>query len=1018
MSDSNVVTARDLFLAQELSEAAAARFLDALGFHDGAEADQHLQQLADDLPTRLALGELADMLVEALAAAPDPDAAVVGFCRYVSSRTPAHAFIRDLKADPRALELLTQLFGSSPFLGEILIRNPEYFHWLRRELSRPAPDRVDYRDAVESLELAEPNTARRVAALKRFQRREMLRIAARDLLGTDTLTSTTAQLSDLADTVTDGVLRAATRDVADGEDPLPFRFAVIGMGKLGGRELNYSSDVDLIYLYEPRESSDSDVDRLVRKLGQRLTALLGEHTAEGYFYRVDLRLRPMGQAGNIAYSLPQCAQYYESHGETFERFALIKARPVAGDPSLGARFVDLVQPFVYRRYLDHAAIEELARYKARSDREHASGPESERNVKAGRGGIREVELFAQIFQLIYGGEKPGLRTGHTLTALDRLRADRFIEAKVEEGLRDAYLFLRTIEHRLQNVQDNQTHSLSDDARELAVMARRLALDTPDALLEQLEQHRATVHGIYAKLLEEGPGDNSLAGRNIFRLLAGEMEDAEAQQRLESVGVRDPGGMLASIRALDAVPSHAHARSTTRNLLANLLAQLLADGMVDERPATVLNRFERVVGHSGAAASLYRTLLENDDLRRRLFVALAAGDLFAERLSRYPELLDFLASVTLDTDAFRTAVAEAFAEVIETAPDVEPRLDPLRRAKAIEEFKVLAEWLVKRELDLLNDKLSLVADAAIDAAARCASDVHGPVPDASSHRAGWAAFALGKLGGRELTVHSDLDLVFLYAGETSDAPRFKRHQKFVKTIYDVLGRVTAAGSVYELDTRLRPEGKKGALAIPLAAFECYIEERAEIWERMAWTRARFVAGDPAFAADVQGVVNRFVYGAWASEVPAYARHIRARIERELALEADGSRLDLKRGHGGLADIDFLLQVLQLREGRTREEFRVTGTRRLLGALPDTEFLAPDDAAALRRAYALFRELETVLRIDADASIGTLTTDAGALDTLARRLRTPVSGADLLARYRETTREVRAIYEAGMNRLERD
>ena len=514
------------------------------------------------------------------------------------------------------------------------------------------------------------------------------------------------------------------------------------------------------------------------------------------------------------------------------------------------------------------------------------------------------------------------------------------------------------------------------------------------------------------------GDNSLTGRDIFRLLAGEMEDAEAQQRLESVGVRDPGGMLASIRALDAVPSHAHARSTTRNLLANLLAQLLADGMVDERPATVLNRFERVVGHSGAAASLYRTLLENDDLRRRLFVALAAGDLFAERLSRYPELLDFLASVTLDTDAFRTAVAEAFAEVIETAPDVEPRLDPLRRAKAIEEFKVLAEWLVKRELDLLNDKLSLVADAAIDAAARCASDVHGPVPDASSHRAGWAAFALGKLGGRELTVHSDLDLVFLYAGETSDAPRFKRHQKFVKTIYDVLGRVTAAGSVYELDTRLRPEGKKGALAIPLAAFERYIEERAEIWERMAWTRARFVAGDPAFAADVQGVVNRFVYGAWASEVPAYARHIRARIERELADEADGSRLDLKRGHGGLADIDFLLQVLQLREGRTREEFRVTGTRRLLGALPDTEFLAPDDAAALRRAYALFRELETVLRIDADASIGTLTTDAGALDTLARRLRTPVSGADLLARYRETTREVRAIYEAGMNRLERD
>ena len=277
-------------------------------------------------------------------------------------------------------------------------------------------------------------------------------------------------------------------------------------------------------------------------------------------------------------------------------------------------------------------------------------------------------------------------------------------------------------------------------------------------------------------------------------------------------------------------------------------------------------------------------------------------------------------------------------------------------------------------------------------------------------------ALGKLGSRELTVHSDLDLVFVYAGETTDAPRFQRHQKFVRAVHDLLSRKTGAGSAYEFDTRLRPEGKMGALAIPLPAFERYLRERAETWERMAWTRRRPAGGDPELGARVRETVDRFVYGPWASDIPAYARHVRSRIERELAGEAAGDHLDLKRGRGGLADIDFLLQVLQIREGADREQFRVPGSRALLAALPETPVLRPREVEPLREAYAFLRELETVLRMYADSGGGTIPTDPAALDPIAQRLREATSGTALLARYREVTSEVRAIYERGMDRLE--
>ena len=1011
---SDPIVPRDLFLSADLSPENAHRYLERRGFRDPRSADEHLQQLADDLSTRLALGDLAESLLGALTEAPDPDASLVGFCRYVATRVPKSSFVGYLQDDPRALEVLTFLLGASPFLGEVLIRSPEYFHWLQRELDGPAPDAVDYETSIESALGQDTEPRLRLDALKRFRRREMLRIAARDFLGKDTLRASTQQLSDLAGAVADGVIRILREKwETSGTTPPPGSFVILGMGKLGGRELNYSSDIDLVYVYEPDDSTDRSAHERFQRFGRALTTMLGEHTDEGYFYRIDLRLRPMGQRGNVVYSLLQSRQYYETLGETFERFAMIKARPIAGDLELGSRFVEMIQPFVYRRYLDHAAIEELARYKARSDREQAKRDSADRNVKAGRGGIREVELFTQVFQLLYGGTHPELQDPNTITALQTLQTLGLIEEDVLNDLAAAYEFLRKVEHRLQVVQQGQTHTLPGDGVELTITARRLGFADAETFLAALDDHRDKVHAIYANLFERRSDDAEYQGRQLFRLLSGELSDDEAVTHLRNLGFGAPDRVLQVIRSLDDVASLAHSKTSTRNLLANLLATTLEDVADTGAPDTVLSRLEHVVARTRAPAALYRSLLEDAPLRDRLLTTLETGDLFARRLGRYPELLDFLVPASISTDAFRRAIREGL-DRIEPGP-LADAMDPFRRLKAIEEFKVLVEWVDRGSLPTLTGKLSLLADTAL---AWAATRAMAELSDGESETGGrWVVVALGKLGGRELTVHSDLDLVFLYDGDPSDSTTYERQQGFVRAIYRLLETQTSEGVAYHVDTRLRPEGKKGALAIPLVAFERYLSSRAERWERMAWTRSRVVAGSEQLASDVQRVVQAFVYGTWDGSMPGYARHIRARMERELSKESDGTRCDFKVGHGGLADIDFLLQLIQIREGATNEAFRRPGTRELLTSLPGNGFIDPDEIERLRDAYAFLRALETVVRIESDTARGWIPTDPDGLEPVVSRLDLePATGESLLERYREITRDVRRIFERGMTRLE--
>jgi glutamate-ammonia-ligase adenylyltransferase len=1001
------ISPSDLFLSSTLTAEAAHAYLKTFGLREPAAADAHLQAAIDDLSARDAMAAAIGPLLEAVRTTPDPDGALVAFCRYLATRAPKAAFLRHLAANRHALRTLVDVLGASPLLGEYLIRNPDHFHWLVDHMDAgPLTAGEMAAHAVRAVEHADGPTAQG-DALKRFRRRDLLRIGARDTLGRDTLEAATRQLSDLADVVVEMALRLVTTVLcAHTQIPsTPGRVAVIGMGKLGGRELNYSSDIDLLYVYEPDDEEDAGAHALFHRLFRRLTAMLTEHTDESYLYRVDLRLRPMGRRGNIAYSLRQHAQYYATWGDTFERFALIKARPIAGDPDLGRRFVELVQPFVYRRYLDYSALEEIHRHKRRAEQAHG---DVERDVKLGRGGIREVELFTQVLQLTYGAARAELRHTNTLAALEGLARAGLIAADVHADLARAYVFLRTVEHRVQMVQGVQTHAVSNVPDELARSARRMGFPDAASLEERLSACRARVHEIYLTLFEPRDGTGDADSRAFFRILAGEMSDAEAVQHLSRYGLADPAAALDVVRGLERAASLAASR-TPASALAGLLAALLERVRTCARPDHVLVRFEQVTIETGAAASFLRTLVENEPLRDLLVSVLDLGELPARRLIRFPELLDSLLFALPPLDELGARYRRTLA-----ALDPARRDDDVRRFKASEEFKALVEWISDGAIAALQVRLSLLAECCVEYAAGWEeSEVAGARPEVPLPE--WTILALGKLGGRELTAHSDLDLVVVYRGDPTDSVTFDICQRFVEALELRLERPTQEGVAYRIDTRLRPEGRKGALAIPLTQFRRYLETRAEIWERLAWTRARFVAGSRSLADEIEEAVTAFVYGPWDSAIPQYMGNVRARMERELSAPA-GRALDFKVGRGGLADIDFLLQMIQIREGHRRPEFRTIGTRALIEALPDTALLAADEAAELGRAHGWLRLVEALARLDADAAVNAIARDPARLTAIGRHLRLGPSPAEALVEtFERTTAGVRAIYERVLARL---
>ena len=936
-------------------------------------------------------------------------------------------------ASPEGTALLAALGGHSPYLADLALR--ESATLLR--LAERGPD-ATFALALDPLGRADPAATRAgVGALLRQAKRQAALIAAMaDLQGQWPLDRVTGALSELADACVDfacahllieaqargdlkptGGTRNDPRATGKGSG-----LVVLGMGKLGGRELNYSSDIDLMLLYDP-EAATYDADRagaIYVRLARDLVRLLEERTEHGYVFRTDLRLRPDPAATPLAVSLPAAIVYYEGMGQNWERAAMIKARPVAGDRALGDSFLREIRPFVWRRHLDFAAVADIHSIKRQIHAHkghkgaHAAVQVAGHDVKLGRGGIREIEFTAQVLQLIWGGRDPALRDPTTLGALAALVAAGKMDRRAAADLADAYGFLRTVEHRLQMVNDRQTHRLPEDPAGLALIASFMGFEGPEAFASAFTGHLARVERHYAGLFEEAPDLSGADGVDGNLVFTGVEDDPATLATLRGLGFQNPTAVAATVRRWH----HGHTRATrserARELLTALMPALLAAIARQPQPDATLMRLDVALGRLQAGVQALSLLHRNPALLDRLAFVLGAAPQLADHFSRSAAALDGLLAGTATESADPGAALPA---MVKDARFLDEALEATRRLVTERKFEIDAAALEGRlPPDEAGIARSALADAAVNALLpRLAQDFaerHGKVPGGAL-----GVVALGKLGGRDMLPASDLDLILVYdhAEDATESVGGRKalppSQYFARLAHQVVGALTAPGAegrLYEVDMRLRPSGSKGPVAVSLSAFERYHAESAWTWERMALTRARVVAGTGALKRRIEAAIRAAqTRTADPAVVLADARAMRARMLRDLP--ADGP-WDIKHMAGGLVEVEFISQALQVAHAHRVPAVLSPTTRLALAALAKAGLLPAAEAEGLIAAERLWRAATAHLRL----TVGHWKEEALPEPVAAALLRVlapllpepPVDQAGLRTQMREAALRVRA------------
>ncbi|MGH8500889.1 MAG: bifunctional [glutamate--ammonia ligase]-adenylyl-L-tyrosine phosphorylase/[glutamate--ammonia-ligase] adenylyltransferase [Gammaproteobacteria bacterium] len=905
----------------------------------------------------------------------------------------------------RAGEIL-RVWAASPFAAKTCVQNPQ----LLLELLESGHLDQAYTPEVLSARVAQAvDTADSEAALMRalrvLRRREWLRIAWRDLTGAAELDETLTELSALAGHLTEHALencylRACEADGvprnAQGEAQ---RLVVLGMGKLGGRELNFSSDIDLIFAYP--DDGQTDGRRALEnrvfftRLGQRLIKVLSEYTADGFVFRVDMRLRPFGD-GPLAVSFDAMEDYYQTHGREWERYAMIKARVVAGDRAAGDGLLRRLRPFVYRRYLDYGAFGSLRDMKARID-EEVKRRALHTNIKLGAGGIREIEFIAQTFQLVRGGRDPELQQRELRAVLPALARNGQLSPAETESLLAAYAFLRRVENRLQMVGDQQTHDLPADDTERARLAFAMNFDDWESLARALDAHRRRVHGLFERTFAAPEARDPEAGdtrghRALVELFQSGTGDEQAIASLRQAGFDDPSAVLPTIKALYTGRAYQAQSATGRERLNRLMPSLLAEVAKQPEAGRTLSRILPLI-EAIARRSVYLALLVEHPVALSQLVKLsAASPWIAEYLRHHPILLDELLTPSElyappDRAGLAAQLDEEFARI--DPFDTETQMERLRQFKQVNILRVAAADVMDAlPLMRISDQLTWIAEVILNhvleitwrhmvaryGQPRC-------VIDGERYAPGFAIIAYGKLGGIELGYGSDLDLVFLHdsAGEqqrTDGKKPIDNTTFFVRLgqrIVHALTAFTPAGQLYEVDMRLRPSGAAGILVSGLQAFEHYQRDKAWTWEHQALVRARPVAGGAKISAGFRRIRARTLAG--ARDIPQLRREVkemRSRMWRELG-GGDARRFDLKRDPGGIADIEFMVQynvLAHAHQHRGLTEF--TDNIRILDALAASGLLSGGDARFLQDAYrdcrdrvhALSLQGESAAVVDAD------------------------------------------------------
>lgn len=1023
--------------------------LHASGILDHAGALKNIESLCSRFG-KDGFGELAPALFGDLGTTADPDMALNNLERFVNALPEIEPFMLLCKERRDVLRALMTIFGASRFLSTFLIiiadeslsflADPDYL--------AHAPGKERLSERLASMMNADADEKPFYHALRLFRRQQMLRIALRDLLGKADLSEVVRELSDLAEVCLEraykwadaGLQKRYGRPMLQHEDGTNSiaGFSVIAMGKLGGNELNFSSDVDLMYVYtadgetEGARSADGGlINRITNhqyfiKLAERMSAAINEKTEDGFVFRVDLRLRPEGQRGPLAQSLGGYEIYYESWGQTWERSALIKARPVAGDEAVGREFLDRITPFVYRKYLDYTAITEIREMKQKINEDVRQKGKTHRDVKLGYGGIREIEFIIQAIQLIYGGRDRSLREKTALKALHALSQKGLITYQEHDVLLKAYVFLRTVEHRLQMLDDLQTQTMPLDERELRALARRTGyLDQgreAELLLRDYTEHTQKVRAVYDNLFGFTGAENAeeTRSREYTALLDPDTPEPEAIALLTKAHFLDPGKAYRNLFLLREGPAFVHQTPRSRRLFNETFPALFQEIINSPDPDMALNHLESFLATQGSWETV-QLLVRLHASAARVLIAVFANSAYLSRiLVSRPELLQNL----LESRRFMEKGASArftreLGEALERAADITAKLDALRRFKHQEEIRIgMADLLSSLPITMVSRELSKLAEACLDAALRLAASELAKRFNASPVLDGLAIIGVGKLGGRELSYGSDLDILFVFS-EPRDAvmPQglslFEYFSKIAEKTISYLSTLTREGFVFRIDTRLRPTGSKGPLVQSIEAFKKYYASQAETWELQALVRARFAAGDPVVGAEFRRGIEGLIFR--DADQAALGRDVlamRKRMEEELGKES-AEHYNIKQGVGGLVDIEFLVQYLQLLHGKQHCWARVPGTYNALRALHKEKLLADVEYQTLLRAYLFLRRIESRMRIVSNQASSFLSRKPEALYALARRMgyaddEGASAGMKLLAEYEQLSKQVRSIF----------
>ncbi len=880
-----------------------------------------------------------------------------------------------LPEDRLLLSALVALASASRSLSEGALADP----WLLSPLDDPsalkAESPPDWYAAMGSAAVAlDPEDPGR--ALRRWKRKELLRIATRDLLGLADLPAVGRELAALAEACLRGAFALAAPEVP---------MAVIGMGKLGGRELNYASDVDVLFVH------DGDL-RSAERAARAVIASMSSPSSHGIVFRTDADLRPEGRAGQLSRSLESYAAYWEQWASTWEFQALIKARPVAGDARLGQAFIDRAGPLVWPDRLAPDAVREVRAMKKRAEEEVSRRGLAEREIKRGRGGIRDIEFAVQLLQLVHARHDPEIRSPNTLDALDQLATSGYVDVNQARTLDSAYRFLRTVEHRLQLEDESQIHALPADLAGRQHLARVLgyrddgSTTAVDAFNTAHRRQQAQVRSIHEKLFFR-PLLEAFAG-------IGPLSQQAAEERLAAFGFVDVAPVRAALSELTTGLSR---RSQLMAQLFPLLLEWLSESPDPDLGLLQLRRLAEGRARSSALATTFR---EAPGAAERVCRLLGSSRVVGDALRRHPEFVPALGDDSLlAREKQRGELTEEALGTLSWRNDEEARKEGIRRFKRRELLRIAArDVLGFASVEAVGRELAALADACVEATLR------GSEPTIP-----FAVIGMGRLGGRELSYGSDIDVLFVYEG--SGPGDFDAAERIATRLIKEIGETTAEGQTFRIDANLRPEGKQGPLARSLDAYRSYYERWALTWEFQSLIKARPVAGDMELARHFCSMVEPFVYrDPFPAEDVREVRRMKARIERERIPPGEDPQFHLKLGRGSLSDVEFTVQLLQLRHGGADPQVRTPSTVEGLLRLASRGALAPDDTEALRAAYRFCERARNQRYLLTGATGDSLPTDGTEAERLARLLdytRRPVTG--LRDDYRRLTRRSRAVVE---------